>query len=116
MDKLNSYDIVVRIDELLAVRGETRKILADVINRNSQVFVDWKNKGIFPGINELYKISKHLGVNLDYLIFGKSEAMPDDIAFSISKLQTLTEEQRKPIIALISGQVDYWKDFYSKEN
>lgn len=116
MENLSGHDIVVRIDALLKQRKETRKILADVIGKNHQVFVDWKNRDISPTAIDLYKMAKHLGVTYDYLLLGKRDQFPDDIAFTIAKLQTLTEEQRKPIIALIESQVDYWKDFYSKEN
>lgn len=114
MENLNGYDIVVRIDQLLKARKETRKILADVIGKNPQVFVDWKNRNISPTAIDLYKMAKHLGVTYDYLLLGKTDQLPDDIAYAIAKLQTLSEEERKPIIALIANQVDYWTETLKK--
>lgn len=116
MENISIHDIVVRIDTLLKQRKESRKELADVIGKNHQVFVDWKNKNISPSAVDLYKMAKHLGVTYDYLLLGKKDQYPDDIALAMVKLQTLTKEQREPIIALIESQVKYWKKVYSKEN
>lgn len=110
MEKIDIPSMIERIDNLLKIRQETREMLAAVIGKNKQVFTDWRSKNISPTAVDLYKMAKHLGTTYDYLLLGKLDVFPDDIAFAVAKLMTLSEEQRKPIISIINGQVDYWKN------
>lgn len=107
---ISGEDIVLRIDQVLKARKESREELAKAIGKNRQVFTDWKAKDISPTALDLYIMAKHLGTTFDYLLLGDTDHFPTDIALVIAKLQTLSEEERKPIIALIDQQVDYWRN------
>lgn len=115
MNDLLTYNIVVRIDSLLKLRDETRKDLAALIGKNPQVFTDWKNQGASPSAIDIWKIATHLGTTVEYIMTGSDERMPEDIKKAVIKLSSLTEEQRRPIMSIIDGQVDYWKKAFSEK-
>lgn len=109
MEKFIGLEIVNRIDYLLKNAGLTRKDLANYIGKNSQVFVDWKNRNIMPKCDDLYNMSKFLGVPMEYLLTGE-EIIPDEIAAAGAILMTLESDQRQAVIAMIKAQADFWKN------
>lgn len=109
MNEINGHDLVCRIDNCLKAMGLTRETLANHIGKNKQVFTDWKNCNIMPKCDDLYKMSKFLGVPMEYLLTGE-KTMPDEIAVAASMIASLDPEKRQPVIAMLKSQVDFWKE------
>lgn len=107
--KINTYQMVERIDKILSLQGRTRDNLAAFIGKNRQVFTDWKNANIVPKSDDLYNMSIYLGVTMEYLLFGdvKDE---DDLIAAKAMLSVIPKDKRQPIIAMIQSQVEYWKN------
>lgn len=107
---MNGKDFVIRIDNLLKLNNSSRKELAEVLGVTVQTFVDWKRRNTFPPVDVSIKIADFLHTSVNYLATGKDLGLDSDLIQVLSQLQGLTEEQRAPILAIIKGQVEYWKN------
>jgi len=74
----------------------------------------WRQRGSMPSAETIYKIAKYFNVSMEYLMYGENSVMDDDIVLAAAQLKTLTPEQRKPIMDLITTQVIYWNNIYNK--
>ena len=106
---INGHDLVVRIDTCLKAMGLGREDLANHIGKNKQVFTDWKNCNIIPKSDDLFNMSRFLGVPMEYLLTGEN-IMPDDVAAMAAMIMTFSKEQREQLYALIKAQMNFWKE------
>lgn len=103
--ELSASDMIDRIKSLVTAKE------LELIGINQKTLSSWKVRNIFPKSDDLYRIAKHLGVSMEYLLTGEKEsgALPDDIQKTVSKLLMLTPAQRSPLNAVIASQVEFWK-------
>ena len=100
-------DVVYRIDELLAKRGENRNNLrkVDVVQ---QTISSWSTKNIYPRCDDLFRIAQYLGVSMEYLLTGKDKRLSVDDSELLRKFGALTKEQQ----AAVLNQIEF---FYKQE-
>lgn len=99
----------IRISELSEKYGLTQQKLSDDIGVGLPTFKNWKTRLLLPEINYIMKLADYFNVTVEYLMTGKNgPTLDDDLQEIIIELRKLSPEKRKPIIALIKGQVDYW--------
>ena len=91
-------------------QGISYKEIADKTGLLLQSIYNGMSRQTSPSVEVAYKIATVLNVSVEYLVTGKDKTIPKDIQEDVNLLNTLTEEQRKPINILIKGQVDYWKN------
>ena len=58
-----------RLDRLIEERTTKRKLI-DACGICSNSFTVWKKRNNYPSVPNLYKIAKHLGVSMEYLVVG----------------------------------------------
>lgn len=112
--KVDNVELVNRIDYLLKLNHMTRKQMAEILGRRTQIFSDWKTIGYTPSIEDIYTIAKTLNVPIDYLVEGFIKTPEPDLEDIVVNMRFLTAEERKPIYDLIIGQVNYWRKVYNK--
>lgn len=108
--KLSGKDIAARIETLRLDRKETRDEIAALLGKNKQVFIDWRNCDRILSVEDLYKLSIHFGVTMEYIATGNERIISDDSALILSKLQALKPEQRQPLKAMIDGLVEFYQN------
>lgn len=72
----------------------------------------WMNRDNYPNAEEAFKIAKALNVTVEYLMTGESDndkLLDSDIREVISNLQLIDQNKRRPIIAFVKTQVEFWK-------
>ncbi len=110
MEYINYEEILKRMDFMIENSKRTYLELAEYLNKNKQVFYDWRHKaGRKPGLEDLLKIAKFFGVPLEYVISGEESTIDDATAVFLVQTKDLTEEQKKVIYASIKAQVDMFK-------
>lgn len=76
----------------------------------------WISKNVIPDSNSIRLIAEVLNVSVDYLLTGDTkrnysyiDSLPTDIQEVIIDLLQLSEKQREPVIAILTGQIGYWR-------
>lgn len=100
---------VENIDVLLEAVGKKRSELLRDLNLPDNTISNWIKRRNIPSADIIKKISDYFGVPMEFILYGQDAKIPSDIIAAEAKLMTLSEEKRKPIIAIISTLVDYWK-------
>lgn len=112
---MTTSELIERIDYQLHRVNKKRSEMLKDLDFPSNTISNWIARDTLPSIDKIAKMSFYFGVTIDEFLNMDKPKIDDDIMYAISKLMTLTEEQRKPIIAIISSQVDYWKSVYNKK-
>ena len=68
-----------RVKKLLKQQGKTIQNMAEFCDRPLGTIYGWISKGIYPYLEEALLISRFLGVNMEYLLTGKSEIQKSEI-------------------------------------
>lgn len=103
---LVALDIIKRIKELLTP-NELEKLGFSISTVSS-----WKQHNTIPKTESLYKIAKYLHVSMEWLLTGEESdnSLPPDIQKTVAKMLTLSPEQREPLNAIITAQVEFWRN------
>lgn len=101
----------IRVSDLSDKYGISQQKLADSIGVGLPTFKNWKTRLIIPETLYVINIANYFNVSVDYLINGNDKNLLDeDLQEVLFELKKLTPEQRKPIVSIIKGQVNYWID------
>lgn len=101
---------IERYERLCKQAGLSQAKVSRATGINYQTFTDHRRRNTIFSAEECAKIAEVLNVSVDYLITGKSSELPPDIQDTVSMLMQLPENKRAPIIAMIKGQVIYFKN------
>lgn len=98
-----------RVLEELHLTGVSRKELASATGIPYATLVNSISKKIDPNLENSIAIANFLDLSVEFLFNGTDIGLPRDIYQVAKSLETLTEEQRAPLIFMINQQIDYWK-------
>lgn len=68
---LNPYELVIRIKEKITAKE------LEAIGINQKTLSAWKMKSIFPKSDDLFRISQHIGVSMEWLLTGEKMYMDE---------------------------------------
>ena len=99
LDKLDLYEIGLRIQRCRKSRGYTQELLAEAMNVSIQMIsnVERGNKAI--RIDNLVRLSQILNVSTDYLLTGKHST--DDLELIALRFSKLSEREKDAVACLI---------------
>ena len=100
---------IERYERLCKQAGLSQAKLSRATGIAYQTFTDHRRRKTIFSAEECAKIAEVLNVSVDYLITGKSRELPSDIQDTVSMLMQLPESKRAPIVAMVKGQVIYFK-------
>jgi len=76
LDKVAQKEMANRIKARRESLGFTQESFCEVINLSVSSYTKIENAFQRPALNTLIKISQHLNLSLDYLVFGTDSKMP----------------------------------------
>lgn len=103
MDNTTNLDVQAfweRLKQIYKTRNLSQKAVCEELGFNAQSFINKKNLGYFPTVEQLVKISQHFGISLNYLITGNIDDESDN------ELQVQFNELQK--------QLDTYKQKFEK--
>lgn len=109
---IKAQEFWLRVNDLAVGQGLLQSQIAERLNVSLYTYKGWIQHVRYPDIDIGVKLADILCTSVDYLVYGKGSATkydPDTINI-INMLESLTPEQRKPIVILVEGQVNYWKN------
>ena len=68
---MNSRAFWSRVKTLLKAKAVTQKEAAKACGLSSDRFRTWMSRGMIPPLSSAFRLSRHLGVSLEYLIRGQ---------------------------------------------
>lgn len=101
MNSISVFEIIERI--------KTYKTIKDLeeIGISSALVSNWKTRETIPRADDLYKISKFLGVSMEYLLTGESTTdnfdTPEKKLFE--KINKLESKQKKALEVIIDAML-----------
>lgn len=113
---LKCQEFWYRVSKLAEKQGISQKSVCEKIGMNYSTYKGLKLRVLYPDAAELMAMADAYCCTPEYLIYGKDNNLDEDLMQALVNLKKLTPEQRSPIMAIIQGQVDYWLDFYNKQN
>lgn len=114
MDLLN-MEFWNRVSKLAKEKKLRQVDICEKTNINYKTYQSWIVHSRLPDARDGLKLAKLLNTSLDYLINGEeSELLPKDVYKVVNSLLQFNEEERKPIITMIDGQVEYWNKILNK--
>lgn len=101
-----------RVSELANKQGLLQSQIADRLGVSLNTYKGWIQHVRLPDIDLGLKLADILCTSADYLVNGNGtqNKYSDDTVKVITMLESLTPEQRKPVVILVEGQVNYWKN------
>ena len=101
-----------RVSELANKQGLLQSQIADKLGVSLNTYKGWIQHVRLPDIDLGLKLADILCTSVDYLVNGngKETRLDPDTIKIINMLESLTPEQRKPIVILVEGQVNYWRN------
>lgn len=106
---MNGTKFIENIDQLLEIQGKTRSEMINDLGFTTQNLADWKRRNV-PSVDICLKISRYLGVSIEYLVLGREQQVDDDIENALALLKQIPKERRAPLMAIIKSQVEFWKN------
>lgn len=87
----------------------SRKELSEGTGISYATIVNSISRSVDPNLDNAFAIADFLGLPIEYLYKGSDFGMTKDVFQVAKSLETLTEEQRAPLIYMINQQIEYWK-------
>jgi len=97
-------DFATRLETLLKDKSLTKKELAELIEIRRPLISEWKKKKSFPYADIAVKISKTLGVTVEYLITGNDDQKPDEREL-LAIYRRLNKTGQEAAIGAVAGLV-----------
>lgn len=103
-------DFYERIKELCKKEGVSVKSMLESLGIVYSSYYSSQQAKRLPGFPELYSISQHFNVSLDYLVSGKDKYdIPENLRLLIADLETLDEKKKSFLISSLQYQISLFK-------
>ena len=89
-----------RVKRRLKEKAVTQEEAARACDLSFTKFRNWMSKNMIPPLSDAYRLSRYLGVSLEYLINGEGK---DDVSKTNEEVLALLKEAEKKLITIRRG-------------